>query len=287
MFSKEISKRFHRTFKQLFVHNVHLNGLKATLYCFGLSASRYIEYASALTFLSSELKASDIILEIGCGHSILPTLWAESGLQVVTVDINRDTLKWQINKSRDTLNKSLHAVLADGKNLPFKGGSISVISCISTIEHVPGNGDIQVANEIGRVLKPDELCIVSFSLSRHSNSYSKRDWAAEIPPLMKQVSKSFLPIMFNKFKVDRTSSYFERFYSLEDVHKRIILPSQCIKEDHLTLRSGWAIKFIYERLIPTGVLTPLEFLMARLLTLSKRVRNMDAIILKMRKPSHN
>jgi len=286
MFSKESSKRFHKTFRQLFVHNVHLNGLKSALYCFGLSASRYIEYASALTFLSSELKARNIILEIGCGHSILPTLWAKSGLQVVTVDISRDALKWQINKNKEILNKSLHAVLVDGKNLPFKDGSCSVISCISAIEHVPGNGDIQVAYEIGRVLKPNGLCIISFSLSRYSNSYSKRDWGAEIPPLIKRVFKSFLPIMFDKFKVDRTLSYFERFYSLEDMHNRIIFPSRCIKEDHLTLRSGWIIKFIYERIIPTGVLTPLEFLMARLLTVSKCAKNMDAIILKIRKPSH-
>lgn len=286
MFSKEISKSFHKTFRELFVHNVRLNGLKATLYCFGLSASRYIEYTSALAFLSSELNASDIILEIGCGHSILPMLWAESGVQVITVDISRDALKWQINKSREILKKSLHAVLADGKNLPFKGETISVISCISAIEHVPGNGDIQVAYEIGRVLRPDGLCIVSFSLSPYSNSYSKREWTAEIPPLVKRVFKSFLPIMFNKFKVDRTLSHFERFYSLEDVHKRIIIPSCCIKEDCLTLRSRWVIKFIYERIIPTGVFTPLEFLMAGLLTISKCVKDMDSIILKIRKPSH-
>lgn len=265
---------------------MHLNGLKATLYCFGLSASRYIEYASALTFLFSELKASNIILEIGCGHSILPTLWAESGSRVITIDISRDALKWQINKSRKILNDSLHAVLADGKNLPFKDGTISVISCISAIEHIPGNGDIQAAYETGRVLKPNGLWIVSFSLSPYSNSYSKRDWAAEIPPLVKRVFKSFLPIMFHKFKVDRTPSHFERFYSLEDVHKRIIMPSRCIKEDHLTLKSGRIIKFIYDSIIPTGVLTPLEFLMARLLTLSKHAKNMDAIILKIRKPSY-
>lgn len=285
MFSQETSKGFHKTFKRLFIHNVHLNGLKATLYCFGLSASRYIEYASALSFLSSELKADNIILEIGCGHSILPTLWAESGLQVVTVDVSRDALKWQKNKSRDLLNKSSHAVLADGQNLPFKEGSSSAISCISAIEHIPGNGDVQVAYEIGRVLKPNGMCIISFPLSLYLNSYSKRDCGAEIPPLMKRVFKSFLPIVFSKFKVDRTLSYFERFYGLEDVHKRIIIPSRCIEEDYLTLRSGWIIKFIYERLIPTGVLTPLEFLMAKLLTFGKLARNMEAIILKIRKPS--
>jgi ubiquinone/menaquinone biosynthesis C-methylase UbiE len=286
MLSKGTSKGFHETFAQLFVHNVRLNGLRATLYCFGLSASRYIEYTSALIFLNSELKASSIILEMGCGHSILPTFLAKSDLEAVTLDISRDALKWQINKSRETLNKSLNPVLADGRNLPFKDRSISVISCISTIEHIPGNGDIQAAREMGRVLEPNGLCIISFPLSTRLISYSKREWTAEIPPLIKRFSKSFLPIIFKKFKVDRTLSYFERFYGLKDVHKRIIAPSCCIKEDYLALKSGWFVKFFYERLIPTGVFTPLEFVMARFLTVSKYTQDIEAVILKIRKPSH-
>jgi ubiquinone/menaquinone biosynthesis C-methylase UbiE len=286
MLSEETSKEFHETFAQLFVHNVRLNGLRATLYCFGLSASRYIEYTSALIFLSSELKASSIILETGCGHSILPTLLAKSDLEVVTLDISRDALKWQIHKSRETLSKSLHAVLADGRNLPFKDASISVISCISAIEHIPGNGDIQAAREMGRVLEPNGLCIISFPLSTRLISYSKREWTAEIPPLIKRFSKFFLPMIFEKFKVDRTLSYFERFYSLKDVHKRIIASSCCIKEDYLALKSGWFVKFFYERLIPTGVFTPLEFVMARFLTVSKYTQDIEAVILKIRKPSY-
>jgi ubiquinone/menaquinone biosynthesis C-methylase UbiE len=286
MLSKETSKEFREAFAQLFVHNVHLNGLRATLYCFGLSASRYIEYTSALIFLSSELKASSIILEIGCGHSILPTLLARSDLDAVALDISRDALKWQIDKSRETLNKSLNPVLADGRSLPFKDRSISVISCISAIEHIPGNGDIQAAREIGRVLKPNGLCIMSFPLSTRPISYSKREWTAEIPPLIKRFSKSFLPMIFKQLKVDRTLSYFERFYGLKDVNKRIIAPSCCIKEDCLALKSGWFVKFFYERLIPTGVFTPLEFVMARFLTVSKCTQDIEAVILKIRKPSH-
>ena len=287
MLSKETSKEFHEIFAQLFVHNVRLNGLRAILYCFGLSASRYIEYTSALLFLNLELKACSVILEVGCGHSILPTLLAKSDLEAVTLDLSRDALKWQINKSRETVNKPLNSVLADGKSLPFKNSSISVISCISTIEHIPDSGDIQAAREIGRVLEPNGLCIISFPLSTRLTSYSKSEWTAEIPSLVKRFSKSFLPVIFKKFKVDRTLSYFERFYGLKDVHTRIIAPSCCIKEEYLTLKSGRFVKFMYERLIPTGVFTPLEFVMARFLIISKHIQNIEAVILKIRKPSHN
>ncbi len=286
MLSKKIAKKFHKAYKRLLIHNLHLNGSKAALYCFGLSASRYIEYSGALYFLCPERRVDNIVIEIGCGHSILPTSWAERGLQVVAVDISRDALTWQKAKSREMPNGSLHSVLADARNLPFRAQAISVISCISAIEHVCNDGDVQVACEMGRVLKHNGLCIVSLPLSSYMDSYSKIDWTAEIPPLLKWVFKPFLPVIFDKFKVDRTLSHFERFYSLEDVEKRIVVPSCCIKEDFLALRSGWMIKFLYERIVPTGVLTPLEFLMARLLTISKRAGNTDAIILKLRKQSH-
>jgi SAM-dependent methyltransferase len=207
-------------------------------------------------------------------------------LEVVALDISQDALKWQMHKSRGTLGKSLHAVLADGRNLPFKDGSISVVSCISAIEHIPGNGDIQAAREMGRVLEPNGLCIVSFPLSTRIISYSKREWTAEIPPLIKRFSKFFLPMILIKFKVDRTLSYFERFYGLKDVQKRIIASSCCIKEDYLALKSGWFVKFLYERIFPTGVFTPLEFVMARFLTVSKCTQDIEAVILKIRKPSY-
>lgn len=287
MLSKEIAKKFHKAYKRLFIHNLQLNGSKAALYCFGLSASRYIEYSSALYFLCPERRVDNmIVIEIGCGHSILPTSWAERGLQVIAVDISRDALTWQETKSREMLNGSFHSVLADAKNLPFRAQAISVVSCISAIEHICNDGDVQAAYEMGRVLKPNGLCLVSLPLSSHMDSYSKTDWTAEIPPLLKRVFKPFLPVIFDKFKVDRTLSHFERFYSLEDVEKRIVVPSCCIKEDFLALKSRWMIKFLYEKMVPTGVLTPLEFLMARLLTISKSAGNTDAIILKLRKPSH-
>jgi len=48
--------------RNLLVHCINVNGLKAVLYCYGLSASRYIEYAYALQFLLPEVKQGDRIL---------------------------------------------------------------------------------------------------------------------------------------------------------------------------------------------------------------------------------
>jgi len=86
---------------------------------------------------------------------------------------------------------------------------------------------------------------------------------------MKRLFGFFLPVLFKKLNVDSTSSCFERFYNVEDVHKRIIIPSGCIAEEWLTLKSAWIIKFIYDKLISSGVLTPLEYLVAKFLTVDK------------------
>jgi len=258
-----------------------VNGLKAVIYCFGMSASRYIEYSVALKFLSP--KSGQFFLEVGCGHSILPTFWQKLGMETLVLDTNRNALRWQARKSKEMAVTTNVAFLGDARYLPFKDRSIDAVSCISTIEHIPGDDDTKTASEIGRVLKDDGICIMSLPLSQRRESYIRRNWAVGIPPLMQRALTSFLPTILSKFNVDRTCSYFERFFSQEDLDKRIIRPSQCIKEDYLTIRSGRTIKIVHQKIIPTGVLTILEYLVAKFLTTSKQTKNADAIIMKLKK----
>jgi len=268
---------------QLLVHDIHVNGLKAVIYCYGLSASRYIEYAGALAFLLPETRQDNVVLEVGCGHSILPVLWQSLNLETITLDANRDALKWQMRKSKKITNVFFHVVLADMRYMPFKNEAISRVSCISAIEHIPGDGDIKATSEIGRILKSNGVCIISIPLSSRGKSYSKTQWTTGIPPALQRLFKFCLPTILCKFGVDRTSSYYERFFSNEDARKRIIKGSRCLKEDYITLRSGHIIKFVHRKIVPTGVLTLPEYLIAKCLTISKRTKKADAVILKLRK----
>jgi SAM-dependent methyltransferase len=273
----------HRLAEQLLVHNIRINGLKALVYCYGLSASRYVEYAAAFAFLSRSVRQNDTIVEVGCGHSIHPSFWQRLGLDVLIVDTNRDALKWQRGKDNEMANTSFSAVLADMRYLPFGEGSIDGASCISAIEHISDDGDVKAAFEIGRILKDDGVCIVSFPLSSRYRSHFQRHWAAGIPPLMQSLFGFCLPIILRKLRVDRTGSYFERFYSHEDIMKRIVNPSKCVEEDHLALESGKTIKFLHQKIVPTGVFTLLEYFLAKFITVDKNVKGADAIILKLRK----
>lgn len=222
--------RLSQISKHLFLHNIRLNGPRALIYCFGLSASRYVEYSAAITFLLGGGRSRRRVLEVGCGHSILATYWLLSGTDPTVVDISVDALKWQIQKGRHYSISGISAVLADARNLPFKGRSFDCASCISSIEHIPCNGDIQAASEVGRILSDNGICVVSFSLEGEQKTGSTDDWAAGIPSALRRFFGSFLPAIMSKVGVDRKHDYFERFYSRRDVSERIIRPSGCKEE---------------------------------------------------------
>ncbi|MBE3115718.1 hypothetical protein IMZ68_00795 [Candidatus Bathyarchaeota archaeon] len=86
-----------------------------------------------------------------------------------------------------------------------------------------------------------------------------------------------------KLHVDRTGTYFERSYSCQGMMKRIVNPSGCIAEDYFTLKSGQTIKFVHGKIVPTGVFTMLEYLIAKFISVDKNVQDADAIMLKLRK----
>lgn len=262
-----------------------MNGFRAILYCYGLSASRYVEYAYALNFLSPKVKEDSTILEMGCGHSILPTFWQRKHSETIILDLNRSALEWQKGMSNKISKTLSHTILADMRYLPFENESIDCASCISAIEHIAGDGDVKAASELGRVLRKDAICIISVPLSLSEKSFSHEHWTTGIPPVIQRLFKPVLPIILGKLGVDRTSSYFERFFSLEDVQKRIIGPSKALKEDQFTLESRQIVKIVHQKIIPTSVITLLEYFLAKFFIIDKKTKTPDAIMLKLRKPT--
>jgi SAM-dependent methyltransferase len=282
--SKNLPSSVTRMSKQLFLHNIRINGLKAIIYSYGLSASRYAEYASAVGFLSREVGKTEKVLEIGCGHSILPTFWQRLGIEVIALDTNPLALKWQRTKGSKITGRAVEAVLADMRYLPFRHESIMRLSCISTLEHVPSNGDTGCASEIGRVLNVNGISVISVPLTIHRESCCISHLGGDIPPLIQGLLHFCLPAVLRMLRVDRTNCYFERLFSLEDVCKRIVIPSKCKEENHFMLGSGSAAKALHERILPPGSLTVLEYLIARFLQTSRGVIAPGGIIIELRKP---
>ncbi len=268
-------------YSNLWEHNITINGHKALMYCFGLSSSRYIEYTAALNFL--ELKTGEKILDIGSGHSIFPSLLNIHGSYPFLVDVTRDCLIWQIEKARIRLNQKFDFALSSGEHLPFRNNSFHAVTAISVLEHFRHNGDIKCSEEIGRILKPNGICVVSVPATSADETIENTHWASGVPSIQRRFFGRSLRVIFKKFNVDRNGKYLMREYCFEDLMKRIVEPTTCILEDYLTMSSQKA-KMIYNAILPP-ILTPLEYLLAkRFVYVGKSKKDIGGIILKLRKP---
>ncbi len=102
-----------------------------------------------------------VILDMGCGSSGFPSFLSLQGHSVNTIDLDHEGLLVQ-KKLADILpDCCLHAAKGDFLNLPFKGKSFDAISLISSIEHIPGDGDIQTVKNLAGLMKDNGDLIIT------------------------------------------------------------------------------------------------------------------------------
>jgi len=53
----------------------------------------------------------------------------------------------------------------DATNIPFADRSFDRVFSVSVLEHVPDNGDVELAKEVARILKPNGIFVVTFPAS--------------------------------------------------------------------------------------------------------------------------
>ncbi|MGB9898057.1 methyltransferase domain-containing protein [Thermanaerothrix sp.] len=127
----------------------------------GVDISRCFEYTEAYMQLAS-IDHCKHILDIGTYRSPFPVFLVQQGYQVSIVDIDKSVArqrKWICKAVGHEARVSI--IVGDGICLPFSASSFPGITCISTIEHLPGEGDMRMAREIGRVLQSGGYCFLS------------------------------------------------------------------------------------------------------------------------------
>jgi SAM-dependent methyltransferase len=252
----------------ILIFNTKVNGFLAFLYSFGLGNARFYVYTFILNTYSNSFK-DGLVLDIGCGHSILPLLIKRFGFQVISLDTSKDALKWQAKRN-------VRAVLASAEKLPFKEGAFHAVTAISSLEHIHKDGDKKAMEEIGRVLKTGGIAIVDVPFVCGKKERIIKDHLYGIPTFMRFFPKRFFEVIFKKFRVDKGDVL--RQYNFECVSKRLIAPSKCVLEEQIVFGSEEA-SIIY-KIIPMATLAILEYLMA------KRVKTFPeegGIVLKLRK----
>ncbi|MFQ6063901.1 MAG: class I SAM-dependent methyltransferase [Candidatus Bathyarchaeia archaeon] len=227
------------------------------------------------------MKKNEEVLDLGCGHSLLPSLLRRRGVQVLALDVTRDSVVWQARIGDKSEKQLKSAILSSIGKLPFKDNSISKITVISVLEHILD--DMEAAKEIGRVLGPKGVCVVSVPVVSGDTTLLDAGWTVCLPRYLKHLPVSTLETFFKRFEVDRGDNFLFRQYCIDDVFKRIVEPAGCVLEDWVVYESALANVF-YHTIIPIGVLSLLEYVLAgKYMNKGKMPRDCGGIILKLRK----
>lgn len=155
------TRKRYETLKHIYSLNRRMSWLHAIQ---GIDISRAFEYTEAWAKIDSV--SNGYFLDIGSYRSPFPLFIAQHGHWVCLVDID-PSISEQTKWANKVLGDRVFwlAVRADGTCLPFPDCSFDVVTCISTIEHLPGDGDIYMAREIGRVLRNKGGCFLSVPYS--------------------------------------------------------------------------------------------------------------------------
>ena len=158
----------------------------------GVSIARCFEYPLAI--INLDIQKGEKLLDVGSGKSCFPLFMLKrGGVNVTVLDIDErvmiqkkyakkvgiinhaiterfnvvDNPKMKIqDKSYTSKDGSFKIIVGDARNTVFPDSSFDAISCISAIEHIPGNGDILAIKEFARVLKPNGRVFITVPYSQ-------------------------------------------------------------------------------------------------------------------------
>ncbi len=164
----------------------------------GLDISRCFEYLTACEAIQKRGRGK--LLDIGSYRSFLPLFFASEGITAIASDIHPSLRNQKTWMRRVKPAQPVHLTLSDTTRQGFKEDSFEYITCISTIEHIPANGDMLAVKEMARLLKPGGILFISVPYDR-------------------------------KMKEGRWGRWFQRDYDEQAVFERLVIPSGLQLED--------------------------------------------------------
>lgn len=188
---------------------------------------RYAEIGLVLDHLGSRLPtdAPVRLLELS-GPKISALLLSDrfARAEVVSLDVMAGDLKeWFLLKSRlSDGGGRIRLLAADGRGLPFPGGSFDAAVSVCAIEHFPGRGDLEASRELARCVRPGGTVLLTLPVA----SEYRETWLDE-------------DVYDRKYRGEPL--FWQRHYDEQTIEERIVRPG------------GWRLVervYVGERWIP-------------------------------------
>jgi SAM-dependent methyltransferase len=205
---------------------------------------RSIEYRLVLEALRA--RSEDRILDLGSPKLLSIYLADVVGARVVAVDLVDEFLRrYRAYQNGRLRGRPCHALLADGRTLPFRDGSFDKIYSISVLEHIDGEGDSECAAQLGRALRPGGICAITVPFAPAGAVETRARGAFYWAPRRGGQGERV---------------FYQRRYSEADLHRRLIEPSGLVLDQVLYMGErfmSWTRRELSEFLPPAiGPLHP-------------------------------
>jgi SAM-dependent methyltransferase len=100
------------------------------------------------------------VLDYGCGNAALAlALAGEFGLTVHACDVDAELIEELRRRHGDAVD--FFALAEDDPRLPLADASVSAVTCLDVLEHMPGELRRAALGEMRRVLRPDGVLVVT------------------------------------------------------------------------------------------------------------------------------
>lgn len=164
----------------------------------GVDFSSCFEYSYCINELN--IQKQDIVLDAGSLKSCFPLFLVNKGAMVTSLDIdervmvqkkyakklgiindpieevfnlNDDPKKRIASKSFISQDRKFNIIVCDARKINLPSSIFDFVTCISAIEHIPGDGDISAMKEFERILKPGGKLFISVP---YRQKYNEGQW---------------------------------------------------------------------------------------------------------------
>lgn len=208
------------------------NGLDFILFCMRfdnlvtplrLDYFKYLEYR--LIFNNANLEPGLKILDIGSQVSRLPLYLVSKGCQVYATDVDNAIFEQmhmadKIAFSRFVENRQFNVQIQDARKTSYPDNYFDRIFAISSLEHLRGEDDIKVIQELRRITKSKgRICMTLPYGARFSESIKRNPFITINEPEIINYSKQ------SYFMFKDEIYYYEKVYDDNTLLNRIVNPS--------------------------------------------------------------